>query len=108
MAGGAKDLTTDMPMKPLEFFGHNAMTVGTYEGEMYEEKGENSLKRLFTKDDLLKGFILIGLEERAGIYTSLIREKTPISSLNFEVLKKAATTTAFSPELRRKKFGGVV
>ncbi len=108
MAGGDEVFDKGMPMNSIGFFGLHAMTAGTYEGEMYEEKGENSLKRLFTKDDLLKGFILIGLEERAGIYTSLIREKTPISSLNFEVLKKAATTTAFSPELRRKKFGGVV
>ena len=108
MAGGDEVFGKGMPMNSIGFFGFHAMTAGTYEGEMYEEKGEKSLKRLFTKDDVLKGFILIGLEERAGIYTSLIREKTPISSLNFEVLKKAATTTAFSPELRRKKFGGVV
>ena len=108
MAGGDEVYDKGMPMNSIGFFGLHAMTAGTYEGEMYEEKTENSIKRLFTKDDLLKGFILIGLEERAGIYTSLIREKTPISSLNFEVLKKAATTTAFSPELRRKKFGGVV
>lgn len=108
MAGGDEVYDKGMPMNSIGFFGLHAMTAGTYEGEMYEEKTENSLKRLFTKDDLLKGFILIGLEERAGIYTSLIRERTPLSSLNFEILKKAATTTAFSPELRRKKFGGVV
>ena len=41
---------------------------------MYEEKSDSTLKRLFTKDGLLKGFILIGKTERAGIYTSLIRE----------------------------------
>ena len=84
------------------------MTAGSYEGELYEEKTETSLKRLFTKDGLLKGFILIGGSERAGIYTSLIREKTPLASIDFDLLKKAATTAAFPPEERRKKFGGVV
>ncbi|MBR5381618.1 MAG: NAD(P)/FAD-dependent oxidoreductase [Oscillospiraceae bacterium] len=108
MAGGDETYDKGMPMNSIGFFGLHAMTAGTYDGEMYEEKDEGSLKRLFTKDDTLRGFILIGLEERAGIYTSLIRERTPLSSLNFEILKKAATTTAFSPELRRKKFGGVV
>ena len=56
----------------------------------------------------LKGFILIGKTERAGIYTSLIREKTPLDTVDFETLKKVATTAAFSLENRRKKFGGVV
>jgi len=44
----------------------------------------------------------------AGIYTSLIREQTPLDTLNFELLKKAATTAAFPKEVRGKKFGGVV
>ena len=75
---------------------------------MYEEKTDHSIKRLYTKDDLLKGFILIGCDDRAGIYTSMIREKTPLSSVNFELMKRTATTAAFSAEARRKKFGGMV
>ena len=108
MAGGDLVFDKGLPMNSIGFFGLHAMTAGTYEGEMYEERTEKSLKRLFTKDDELKGFILIGCDERAGIYTSMIREKTPLSSVNFELMKKAATTAAFSPEIRRKKFGGVV
>ncbi len=84
------------------------MTAGSYEGDVYEEKTEHLIKKLFIKDDLLKGFMLIGCSERAGIYTSMIRERTPLSSVNFELLKKAATTVAFPEEVRRKKFGGVV
>ena len=108
MAGGSAVFDKAIPMNSIGFFGLHAMTAGVYEGEVYEEKTETSLKRLFTKDDLLKGFILIGCDERAGIYTSLIREKIPLSSVNFEILKKSATTAAFSPEIRSKKFGGVV
>ena len=108
MAGGRAVFDRAIPMNSIGFFGLHAMTAGTYEGDLYEEKTETSLKRLFTKDDLLKGFILIGCDERAGIYTSLIRERTPLSSLRFDLLKKAATTAAFPAEERRKKFGGVV
>ncbi|HHV50135.1 MAG TPA: NAD(P)/FAD-dependent oxidoreductase [Clostridiales bacterium] len=108
MAGGGEVFDKAMPMNSIGFFGLHAMTAGTYDGEMYEEKTDTSLKRLYTKDDRLIGFILIGHHERAGIYTSLIREKTPLSSLNFELLKKTATTYAFSPKIRRKKFGSVV
>ena len=108
MAGGDAVFDKGMPMNSIGFFGLHAMTAGSYDGEMYEEKTETSLKRLFTKDDQLRGFILIGCDERAGIYTSMIRERTPLSSLDFELMKRMATTLAFSPEARRKKFGGVV
>lgn len=108
MAGGDGVFDKAIPMNSIGFFGLHAMTAGTYEGEMYEEKEEGVLKRLFTKDGLLKGFILIGKTERAGIYTSLIRERTPLSTIDFEMMKKVATTAAFSSENRRKKFESVV
>ena len=108
MAGGDELFDNAIPMNSIGFFGLHAMTAGSYDGEMYEEKDENSIKRLFVKDGLLKGFILIGVNERAGIYTSVIREKTPIDSLDFDIFKKSATTFAFSSKIRRKKFGGVV
>ena len=108
MAGGKEVFDQAIPMNSIGFFGLHVMTAGTYEGELYEEKADNSLKRLFTKDGLLKGFILIGKTERAGIYTSLIRERTPLDTIDFDTMKKIATSIAFSPENRRKKFGSVV
>lgn len=108
MAGGSEAFDKAIPMNSIGLLGLHIMTAGTYDGKMYEEKTENTLKRLFTKDGLLKGFILIGKTERAGIYTSLIREKVPLDTIDFEAMKKAAASVAFSPENRRKKFGGVV
>ena len=108
MAGGSEVFDKAIPMNSIGFFGLHAMTAGSYEGDVYEEKTENSLKRLFTKDGLLKGFILIGCNERAGIYTSMIREKTPLASVDFDLMKKAASTAAFPAAVRRKMFGGVV
>ena len=108
MAGKNVSFEKGIPMNSIGFFGLHIMTAGTYEGDVYEEKTEDSLKRIYTRDDLLKGFMLIGLEERAGILTSMIREKTPLSSVNFEIMKKVATTAAFPADIRRKEFGGVV
>lgn len=108
MAGGDRVFDKGIPLNSIGFFGLHAMTAGSYDGELYEEKGEGTIKRLFTQDGVLKGFILIGMPERAGIYTSLIREKTPLDTLDFETIKKVATTAAFSLENRRKKFGSVV
>ena len=113
MAGGSSVFDKAIPMNSIGFFGLHAMTAGSYYtaeqgGELYEEKTENTLKRLFTKDGYLTGFILIGATDRAGIYTSLIRERIPLSSIDFDRLKKTATSTAFSVEKRKQFFGGVV
>ncbi len=113
MAGAQEVFDKAIPMNSIGFFGLHAMTAGSYfgpdeGGEIYEEQDEQHLKRLYTKDGLLTGFILIGATERAGIYTSLIREKTPLDSLDFALLKKVVTPAAFSPEIRRKKYGAVV
>lgn len=108
MAGGETVFDKAVPVNSLGFFGLHAMTAGTADGELHEERGNGTLKRFFVKDGLLTGFILMGETDRAGIYTSLIREKVPLDTIDFELLKKNATTTAFSAESRRKKFGGVV
>jgi len=113
MAGGETVFDKAIPMNSIGFFGLHAMTAGSYYGadlggELYEEKGNGTLKRLFTKNGFLTGFILIGQIERAGIYTSLIREQTPLHTINFEILKREPALIAFSEENRRKKLGGVV
>ena len=108
MADGNAVFDNAIPMNSIGFFGLHMMTAGTYDGEMAEEKEAGSLKRFFVKDGFLKGFILIGKTERAGIYTSLIREKTPLDTIDFESTKKLAANSIFSQENRRKKFGGVV
>lgn len=108
MAGGEEKFDNAIPMNSIGFFGLHMMTAGCYDGEMTEEKTEKSTKRFFIKDNLLKGFILIGETHRAGIYTSLIREKTPLDTIDFELTKKVASNLIFSQKIRRKKFGGVV
>ena len=110
MAGGEERFDKGIPMNSIGFFGLHAMTAGTYYtkeqgGDCFEEKSDKQLKRFFTKDGLLTGYILIGQTERAGIYTSLIREKTPLEQVDFEMLKRIATSAAFTPEARKKKFG---
>lgn len=108
MAGGDRSLTNAIPMNSIGFFGLHVMTAGSYGGEMTEESSESGLRRFFTGDDRLLGFILIGDTGRAGIYTSMIREKTPLSSIDFELMKKTATNMIYSAQIRRNKFGGVV
>lgn len=110
MAGGSETVSEDVPMNSIGLFGLHLMTAGSCpEGaEVYEEQGENTLKRLFIKDDLLRGFLLLGNVERAGIYTALIREKRPLSTLDFEAVKKSPGLLPFGAQYRSQTLGGVV
>lgn len=108
MAGGDTSFGNAIPMNSIGFFGLHIMTAGAYEGELSEEKTETGLKRFFVKGGKLKGFILIGETDRAGIYTALIRDKTPLNTIDFSLTKKLASNLIFSKKIRRKKFGGVV
>ena len=108
MAGKNSVFDNAVPMNSVGFFGLHIMTAGAYIGTMTEEKKDGCVKRFFEDGGYLKGFILIGETERAGIYTSMIREKTPLDSVDVEFTKKAASNVIFSQDIRRKKFGGVV
>ena len=104
MAGGKAKLTNAVAFNSIGFFGTHVMTAGVYEGEMYCERTERTYKALFTKDGLLKGFILINLPERAGIYLKLLKERIPLEAVDFEALKTSPAWSAFSPEARAKNF----
>ncbi|MDD6307792.1 MAG: FAD-dependent oxidoreductase [Clostridia bacterium] len=113
MAGTIAEFNNAIPMNSIGFFGLHAMTAGSYfdestGGEVYEEKTEHGIKRLYTKDDLLTGYILIGDVARAGIYTSLIRDKTSLKDINLELLHKNPSLAIFFSEKRREKLGGVI
>lgn len=108
MAGGSRIFDTAIPMNSVGFFGLHALTAGSFSGEMRELRTENSVKRLFVRDGTLVGFMMIGETRAAGIYTAMIREKTPIDTLELEKLMETPSLIAFSPEKRRKTLGGVV
>lgn len=109
MAGGEAVFDTAIPMNSIGFFGLHIMTAGSYANTRVIDTGKDgNVRKLFVRDGLLTGFILVGDTARAGIYTAMIRDKTPLESVNFELLKESATSAAFSSETRRKKFGSVV
>lgn len=102
MAGGEKLYNKAIPMNAIGFFGLHIITAGSYTGEAYTVESEETYKKLFTKDGLLVGYILIGEIARAGIYTSLIREKTPLNTIDFELIKEKPQLMAFSKKDRAK------
>ncbi len=108
MALGKEVFDKAIPMNSIGFFGLHIMTAGTYVGDVFETKTETMVRKLFVKDGVLKGFLLMGETNQAGILTALIREKTPLASIDFELLKQKTTTAIFSSDARARKFGGAV
>ena len=88
-------------MNAIGFFGLHIITAGAYTGECYEEINGENVKKLYSSENKLNGFILMGEKiARAGIYTALIRERTDLSSVDWELLRQAPQLAAFAREKR--------
>lgn len=107
MAGGDLSFDKAIPMNAIGFFGLHIITAGNYTGQVYAGGGEGCYKRLFYGPDRLNGYILIGNVEKAGIYTSLIREGTPLDSIDFALICEKPGLMAFTKEARGQKLGGI-
>jgi NAD(P)H-nitrite reductase large subunit len=112
MAGSQKPYTKAMPVNSAGFFGLHMVSAGSYSGTCIDA-GKPAVKahgdipaqsaeyrKFFVENDLLKGFIIIGDIDRAGIYTSIIRDRIPLSSIDFDAIKDEPRLMAFS-RLRR-------
>jgi NAD(P)H-nitrite reductase large subunit len=84
------------------------ITAGNYTGKEYSERKDSRYKRLFYSDNKLNGYIMIDDVEKAGIYTSLIREQTPLDTIDFALVCTQPGLMAFTKEDRQIKLGGAV
>jgi NAD(P)H-nitrite reductase large subunit len=108
-AGGAR-FDKAIPMNAIGFLGMHIITAGNYDGQVYVESNnsktnEGGYKRLFYSDNKLNGYILIGNVEKAGIYTNLIRERTPLNTIDFALVCEKPGLMAFTKEARMEKLG---
>ena len=108
MAGGETVFDTGMKMNSIGFFGLHIMSAGTYTDLIYSEVTETGCKKLFARDGVLTGYMIVGDVSRAGIYTALIRNKTPLKELDLEALKHEPSLLPFGKVSRAKMLGGVV
>ena len=93
-------------MNAIGFFGLHAVTAGNYGREVYAEDTDGGYKRLYYSDNRLNGYIIIGDVAKAGIYTSLIRRRTPLDSVDFALVCEKPGLMAFTREERREMLGG--
>lgn len=107
MAGAETKYENAIPMNAIGFFGLHIITAGSYDGEEYVEENGNTYKKLVFKDGLLKGFILMGDVKRAGIYTSMIKERIPLENVDMDMLKNRPQMMMFGKARREEKLGGI-
>ncbi|HOK81898.1 MAG TPA: hypothetical protein PLA09_03970 [Clostridia bacterium] len=107
MAGGEATFDKAIPMNAIGFLGLHIITAGNYVGEVYKGDIKDGYKRLFYSDNKLNGYILIGDVQKAGIYTSLIRERTPLDTIDFGLICERPGLMAFTKETRCQKLGGI-
>lgn len=105
MAGGDAVYDKSIAMNAMGMFEYHMVTAGSYKGEEIVTLDGDNYKKLFVADDLLKGYIMIGDVRRAGIYTKLIRDKIPLSSIDFELIKEKPQLMAFERAERKAQLG---
>ena len=106
MAGSEAFFDKGVPMNATGFMGLHLISAGSYDGELLLSRTPDAYKALYVRDDRLVGFIMLGDVERAGIYTSLVRERTPLSTIDFELIRETPQLMAFSATERARKLGG--
>ena len=107
MAGGQAAYDKAIAMNAIGFFGLHMVTAGSYDGQADLQIAEGLYKKLFIKEGRLNGYIIIGDVRRAGIYTALIRNQTPLDSLDFDLIREKPQLMAFSQKARKEMLGGV-
>ena len=107
MAGGKAVFDKAIPMNAIGFFGLHMITAGTYTGEVIDKSQGENVKKLYCKDNLLKGYIMIGDVDKAGIYTSLIRDRVALDSIDFALVSETPGLMAFSKKYRDETLGGL-
>jgi NAD(P)H-nitrite reductase large subunit len=105
MAGGNIAINDAIPLNALGLFGTHIVTAGSYSGnEIKSDK--RGYKKLFMKDGTLKGYIIIDEIDKAGIYTALIRNRTPLSDEDIELIRVSPSLAAFSDAYRVQILSG--
>jgi NAD(P)H-nitrite reductase large subunit len=107
MSGTKVKAPSYFAMNAISFFGMQLISAGVISGKARDipisDSDKNKLCRLNIENDKLIGFILINYNQRAGIYTSLINDRTKLSTLEYDITSKDIGLNAYSKEQRTRK-----
>ncbi|MDY6856112.1 MAG: FAD-dependent oxidoreductase [Thermodesulfobacteriota bacterium] len=97
MAGRKREFTGSMMMNSIEFFNTPLISAGIIQhgqGRFKDEiitfnKQDKIYQKLIFEKDRLKGAVLLGKIDKAGVITNLIREQRDISSMRGKLLSES-------------------
>lgn len=109
MAGGDIKLDGTYSVNAIDFYGLRICTCGLInaEGSQYSDniiQNGDGYKRLIFEGNRLVGFVLINSSENAGIYTSLIENKTDLSEV--KNIFETPSLFMFEKSVRAEKLKG--
>lgn len=110
MCGAGEKDEGSFAVNAIDFFGQRICTCGLINADDAEELlsvKDGSYKRLLVRDGKLIGFVLIDDNDRAGMYTYLIKTKTPLDTLSGDILE-TPSFMMFSKETRTERLTGGV
>ena len=113
ITGAGISFSGSIPMNSIAFYGIPTISVGVTnppEGAGYEvieriNEEEKSYRKLVLKDNVLVGYVVVGRVERAGILTSLVREKREVGTFRDALLKEDIALLDLPKQIRKEKFG---
>ncbi len=87
MAGGNAELEWSTNMNSLNYFDTPILSAGVVspgEGDGWseiKERNGDAYRKIVTRDDVMKGFVLVGDIDRGGLYLQMMRGSTRMSKL---------------------------
>lgn len=106
MAGARTPYPGTLSMNSIPFFGLGTISVGLtnppegagFESVVFADEAAGAYRKLVFKDDTLKGCILIGNVDRAGIYTGFIQNGIRLTPEMREQILAGTATPLLWPE----------
>ncbi|MGN0458625.1 MAG: NAD(P)/FAD-dependent oxidoreductase [Eubacterium sp.] len=110
MAGGDEIISSTYAVNAIDFYGLRICTCGLInaQGEQYSDRikqNGDEYKRLIFEGNRLVGFVLINSSANAGVYTSLIANKTDLNTLDGDIMD-TPSLFLFDKKIRTQKLTG--
>lgn len=102
----AEEFIGNFAINAVDFFDDSLLTAGVInpaEEDGYEivvKADDDTYAKFVTKNDLLYGYILLNRPDNAGIYTAIIEQKIPLSSLEQGLFDDAPLNLNFPQKVR--------
>jgi len=108
MAGCRASTRWFTSMNSMNIFGRSVLSAGIVnpgDGDGWSElrsETDGSYQKIVTQDGVIKGFVLLGGDGKAGLYLQMMRNGTPVKRLNSELLSDSFGL-AYLPRRERQR-----